>query len=97
MKNTNMRISGFTLAKGKELIGDDFYDVRNIENLTIGIVCDGVGSAQEGKEAAKRVVNHIMTNFKNRPQTWSIEKSIKKFISSINTILYQESMVNYIN
>ncbi len=95
MKNTNMHISGFTLAKGKELVGDDFYDVKNIENLTIGIVCDGVGSAQEGRVAAKRVVNHLMTNFKNRPQAWSIEKSIKKFITSINAILYQESMVNY--
>ncbi len=36
-----------------------------------------------------------MTNFKNRPQSWSIEKSLKKFISSINSILYQESMLNY--
>ena len=36
-----------------------------------------------------------MSNFKNRPRSWSIEKSIKTFISSINTILYEESMVNY--
>ena len=95
MKNTNMKTSGFTLAKRKELLGDDFYDVKTIENLTIGIVCDGVGSAQEGRVAAQRVVNHLMTNFKNRPQSWSIEKSIRKFIASINAILYQESMVNY--
>jgi serine/threonine protein phosphatase PrpC len=95
MKNTNMKTSGFTLAKGKELVGDDFYDVKTIGNLTIGVVCDGVGSAQEGREAAKRVVTHLVTNFKNRPQAWSIEKSIKKFIASINAILYQESMVNY--
>jgi len=36
-----------------------------------------------------------MNNFKNRPISWSIEKSIKTFISSINSILYEESMVNY--
>ena len=36
-----------------------------------------------------------MTNFKNRPLTWSIEKSIKSFITSINSILYNESMLNY--
>ena len=95
MELSNMKTSGFTLAKAKELVGDDFYDVKTIDNLTIGIVCDGVGSAQEGREAAKRVVTHLMTNFKNRPQTWSIEKSIQKFILSINAILYQESMVNY--
>lgn len=95
METSNIKTSGFNLAKGKELVGDDFYDVKTIDNLTIGIVCDGVGSAAEGAAAAKRVVNHIMNNFKNRPQAWSIEKSIKTFISSINSILYQESIVNY--
>lgn len=92
---SNIKTSGFTLAKGKELIGDDFYDVKTIDNLTIGIVCDGVGSAAEGRAAAKRVVNHLMKNFKSRPQTWDIQKAIKNFIVSINSILYQESMVNY--
>ena len=95
MKNSNIKFSGFTLAKRKELKGDDFYDVKTIGNLTVAIVCDGVGSATEGAEAALRVTTHLMTNFKNRPVTWSIEKSIKSFIDSINSILYQESMVNY--
>ena len=95
MKTSNIKTSGFTLAKGKTLLGDDFYDVKTIDNLTIAIVCDGVGSAIAGAEAAKRVTSHLMTNFKNRPISWSIEKSIKAFIESINSILYQESMVNY--
>ena len=95
MKNSNIKTSGFSLAKAKELTGDDFYAVKTIDDLTIAIVCDGVGSAAEGAEAAKRVTNHLMTNFKNRPVSWSIEKSIKSFIESINSILYQESMVNY--
>jgi len=91
----NIKFSGFSLAKEKELLGDDFYDVKTMEDLTIAVLCDGVGSALEGAEAAKRVTSHLMTNFKTRPQSWSIEKSIKTFIESINTILYQESMVNY--
>ncbi len=95
MKKSNIKTSGFSLAKQKELVGDDFYDVKTIGNLTIAIVCDGVGSATEGAAAAKRVTNHLMNNFKNRPQSWSIEKSIKSFITSINSILYQESMINY--
>lgn len=90
-----IKTSGFTLAKGKQLTGDDFFDVKTIDDLTIAIVCDGVGSADEGAEAAKRVTMHLMSNFKNRPRTWSIEKSIKTFIGSINAILYEESMVNY--
>ncbi len=95
MNKQSIKTSGFTLAKGKELKGDDFFDVKTIDDLTIAIVCDGVGSADEGAEAAKRVTNYLMTNFKNRPMSWSIEKSIKKFIHSINDILYKESMINY--
>ena len=95
MGKQTIKTSGFSLAKGKELKGDDYFDVKIIENLTIAIVCDGVGSADEGAEAAKRVTTYLMTNFKNRPKSWTIEKSIKKFIESINAILYEESMINY--
>jgi len=95
MSKQNIKTSGFTLVKGKELTGDDYFDVKTINDLTIAIVCDGVGSADEGAEAAKRVTKYLMTNFKNRPKSWSIEKSIKKFIESINDILYKESMLNY--
>ena len=95
MSKTNIKTSGFTLAKGKELKGDDFFEVKSIDGLTIAIVCDGVGSADEGAEAARRVTTYLMNNFKNRPVSWTIEKSIKTFIASINSILYEESMVNY--
>lgn len=95
MQNNNIKTSGFSLAKGKDLTGDDFYDIKTIGNLTVGIVCDGVGSADAGAEAAKRVTTYLMNNFKSRPKTWSIEKSINTFIRSINSILYEESMVNY--
>lgn len=95
MTTNNIKTSGFSLAKGKELTGDDFYDTKTIGNLTVAIVCDGVGSAEEGGIAASRVTTYLMNNLKSRPKTWSIEKSIKTFISSINSILYQESQVNY--
>jgi serine/threonine protein phosphatase PrpC len=92
---SNIKTTGFSLAKGKNLTGDDFFDVKIVDNLTIAIVCDGVGSATEGAEASRRVTKYLMNNFKNRPSSWSIEKSIKSFITSINSILYEESMVNY--
>jgi len=95
MASNNIKYTGFSLAKGKELKGDDFYDVRNIGDLTVAIVCDGVGSATEGAQAAKRTTQHLMNNFKIRPKSWSIEKSIKTFIESINSILYQESQIDY--
>ena len=91
----NIQISGFSLAKRQELVGDDFYDVKTIGDITVAIVCDGVGSAEYGKEAAKRVVTHIMRDFETRPLAWSLQKCIDKFINSLNTILYQDSMANY--
>ncbi len=96
MKKT-IKTSAFSLAKGKELRGDDFYGVKTLleEDLTIAIVCDGVGSAKKGGEAAQRVVHHLLENFKNRPKSWSIEKSLKTFIASINSILYKESIADY--
>jgi len=95
MIKSNIKTSGFTLAKQKELTGDDFYDIRTIGNLSVAIVCDGVGSADYGAQAAKRTTQYLMNNFKIRPKSWSIEKSIKTFIKSINAILYQESQINY--
>jgi serine/threonine protein phosphatase PrpC len=95
MIKNNIKTSGFTLAKRKELTGDDFYDIKTIGNLSVAIVCDGVGSAEEGAQAAKRVTSYLVNNFKIRPKTWSIEKSIKTFINSINSILYKESQLNY--
>ena len=95
MTSTNIKSSGFSLAKRKDLTGDDFYEVQTIGNLSVAIVCDGVGSAQEGAAAAKRTTTYLMNNMRKRPKTWSIEKSIKTFVESINSILYEESQVNY--
>jgi len=94
MKNS-IKVSGFGLAKGKELISDDAYAVRAYEDITVGIVCDGVGSALAGREAARRVVDYLLNNFKTRPQSWSIEKSLLTFIKNINEILYNESILEY--
>ena len=91
----NIKLSGFTLAKGKELKGDDVYAIKQIGDLTIAVVCDGVGSAIAGQEAATRVCNFLVTSLKNRPLSWDLEKSILHFIKNINNILYTESMENY--
>lgn len=93
--SSNIKTSGFSLAKRQELKGDDFYDVQTIGDLTVAIVCDGVGSADEGAEAAQRTTKYLMNNMRQRPKTWSIEKSIISFTKSINSLLYQESQVNY--
>ena len=95
MKTKNIKTSAFGLAKADELLSDDFYDVKLIDNLCVAIVCDGVGSAEEGRAAAIKTVTHIMKNFESRPLSWSIPKCIESFIQGINSVLYQESMQNY--
>jgi serine/threonine protein phosphatase PrpC len=95
MSKHNISTSGFCLAKRQELTGDDYYEIKQFNDLTIAVLCDGVGSAEQGAMAAKKVTQHIITNFKNIPKTWSIEKALKVFIKSINSILYAQSMQDY--
>lgn len=95
MSKNNIKTSGFSLAKRKELTGDDFYEIKQFDDMTIAVLCDGVGSAQEGALAAKKVTLHLINNFKNLPKAWSIEKAIKEFITSINSILYAQSIHEY--
>lgn len=95
MSKSNIKTSGFCLAKRKELTGDDFYEIKQFDDMTVAVLCDGVGSAQEGAMAAKKVTLHIINNFKNIPRVWSIEKAMKEFITSINSILYAQSIHEY--
>jgi len=91
----NTKTTAFSLAKGKDLVGDDFFGYKIYDDLLVAVVCDGVGSALEGARAAKKSVNYLLQNFKTKPQSWSIEKSIREFITSLNTLLYQESQREY--
>ena len=95
MSKQNIETSGFTLAKGTQLKGDDFFEVKVMENITVAVVCDGVGSALQGAEAAKRTTQFLVQSLKNRPLSWSMEKSIRHFIENINRVLYLESMEQY--
>jgi len=69
--------------------------VKVMDNITVAVVCDGVGSAMQGAEAAKRTSKFLVHSLKNRPKSWSMEKSILHFIENINRVLYLESMENY--
>lgn len=95
MSKQNIETSGLTLAKGTQLKGDDFYEVKVMDTITVAVVCDGVGSAMQGAEAAKRTAHFLVQSLKNRPKSWTMEKSIKHFIENINRVLYLESMEDY--
>ncbi len=89
------KTSTFGLAKGKEPLSEDFAAVRVVDDLCITVLCDGVGSAAAGAKASRRAVNYLLNSFKARPRSWSIEKSLRHFISNINEILYREGIEEY--
>jgi len=95
MSKQTIETSGLTLAKGTQLKGDDFFEVKVMESITVAVVCDGVGSALKGAQAAKHTSNFLVHSLKNRPKSWSMEKSIKHFIENINRVLYLDSMAEY--
>lgn len=93
--NDFVKVNSFGLAKRQKPESDDYFEVRIFEDLVVAVVADGVGSALEGRAAAKRTVEALQKNFKIRPNSWTIQESLTNFISSINHILYQESMDSY--
>jgi len=95
MPQHTIETSGLTLAKGAQLTGDDFWDVKVQESRTVAVLCDGVGSALRGAEAAQRTTQFLVDALRNKPASWSFEKSIRHFIQSINHILYTESLDDY--
>ncbi|MDM5262670.1 bifunctional protein-serine/threonine kinase/phosphatase [Sulfurovum sp. XTW-4] len=95
MSKQSIETSGLTLAKGTQLRGDDFFEVKVMDDITVAVVCDGVGSALQGAQAAKHTTNFLINALKNRPKSWTMEKSIKHFIENINRVLYLDSMAEY--
>jgi len=94
-KSSIFEFSTFGLPKEGELVSQDHYAVRVSRDICIAVVCDGVGSASAGGEAARRCVNYLVHSFKAAPEGWSVQKSLGHFISSINEILYKEGMEAY--
>ncbi len=90
-----VKASGFSLAKHRDLKGDDFFIIKRASDITIAVLCDGVGSAERGREAASRVATFMVNSLKTKPLSWSIQKSIIHFLENINAILYNESMENF--
>ncbi len=95
MSHLPIETSTFTLAKGTQLRGDDYAHVKRMEGITVAVLCDGVGSAGHGGEAAQRTVQYLIEAFKSRPRSWNLEKTIRHFTGTINHLLYRESMEQY--
>ncbi len=82
------------IAHGKAT-GDDAHLIAQVGEACLAIVCDGVGSARAGAQAAQRVVNYMHNTFRRRPKAWSLCKTLSVAVENINRILYREGLDDY--
>jgi serine/threonine protein phosphatase PrpC len=61
----------------------------------IAVLADGVGASQVGAEAAKRIVESIVSNYSARPREWSPQRALAEFARTINETLYRESLARF--
>jgi len=87
--------SQFILPKAADVSGDDACDFSINDTLLIAVLCDGVGGAIRGGQAARQTVKYIIDQFQKRPKTWDVPRSITVFTEHINRLLFKESMTQY--
>lgn len=61
----------------------------------LAIVCDGVGSARGGGEAAQRVVRHFVEAVPLRPRLWTPTQTLTDLATQMNAMLHEESHSRY--
>jgi serine/threonine protein phosphatase PrpC len=88
-------MSSFGLARSDKSGSQDAFEVKSWGETVIAVVADGVGAALAGKEASKQAVRSLVSNYSERPRTWSPQKSLAEFTRLLNQRLYQDSIVRY--
>ena len=83
------------LARTEKSGSQDASDAQLWQDCVIAVVADGVGDAEYAREAATKVVESIVNNFKSRPGTWSLPKALDEFTRLGNRTLYQESLARF--
>jgi serine/threonine protein kinase len=84
-----------TLGASPKHGSQDAAHAEQWRDTLIAVVADGVGTAAEGREAATRVVESLVANFKSRPATWTIPKALEEFTRLANRTLHQESLARF--
>jgi serine/threonine protein phosphatase PrpC len=56
----------------------------------VAVIADGVSTADAGREAAELCVKSFLDDYYSTPETWTVETSSRKVLSSINQWLYDK-------
>ena len=96
----NLAISfGGYSTKGEKSENQDAFALKMSEGLElelkghIAVIADGVSSANCAAQASQMSVCHFINEYLATPETWSVNKSAAKVISSLNNWLYSRQLV----
>jgi len=96
----NMTISfGGYSTKGNKSENQDAFALKMSKGLDlelkghIAVIADGVSSANCAAQASQMSVCHFINEYLATPETWSVNKSAAKVISSLNNWLYSRQLV----
>jgi serine/threonine protein phosphatase PrpC len=86
-------------SKGDKSENQDAFALKMSEGLDlelkghVAVIADGVSSANCAAKASQMSVCHFIDEYLATPETWSVNKSAAKVISSLNNWLYSRQLV----
>lgn len=83
------------LARESDGVSEDAYQLLQRDESTVVALADGLGSAKEGRTAARRAVEMVTDYYAAKPLAWRPRRALTEFASQINRVLYQESQLRY--
>src|ERR1051325_1586354 len=90
-----VHITSFGIPAPGKKFSDDAWNSQVGPNSILAIIADGVGRAEQGREAAQKTVQSFLQAFKCRPETWGIPKALEEFTRLINQKIHQESLARF--
>lgn len=96
--NLTISFGGYS-TKGEKDENQDAFALKMSEGFEldlkghIAVISDGVSSANCAAQASQMSVCHFIGEYLATPETWSVNKSAAKVISSLNNWLYSRQLV----
>jgi serine/threonine protein phosphatase PrpC len=92
-----MKLSSTThgLARKPGAESEDAFRVQQRDSRVIAVLADGLGSSKEGGTAARRAVDMMGDYYLARPQAWSPRRALTEFVTQINRVFHQESLLRH--
>jgi serine/threonine protein phosphatase PrpC len=90
-----LQVTTHGLSRNPKAVSDDATCVRQRAETAIVALADGIGSSEEGGQAARRAVGMITDYYLAKPQTWSPRRALAEFTTQINRVFFQESQARH--